>query len=75
MKTMCPPGYHNNDFIVTHSPGHIMYGSTFLVPMNQKVLNKPSKVHNVVGHKSSTTHRVLIFHKSMMSVRSFYYDA
>ena len=22
MKTMCPPGYHHNSFVVTHALGH-----------------------------------------------------
>ena len=22
MKTMCPPGYHHNDFVATHALGH-----------------------------------------------------
>ena len=26
MKTMCPPGYHHNGFVATHSLGHMMYG-------------------------------------------------
>ena len=26
MKTMCPPGYHHNDFVATHALGHLMYG-------------------------------------------------
>ena len=27
MKTMCPPDYyHHNGFMVTHGPGHMMYG-------------------------------------------------
>ena len=51
MKTMCPPGYHHNVFAVTHALGHMMYGYTLLVPMNQKVHNKLSKVHNISGHK------------------------
>ena len=25
MKTMCPPGYHHNGFVVTHALGHMMY--------------------------------------------------
>ena len=25
MKTMCPPGYHHNDFVATHALGHMMY--------------------------------------------------
>ena len=42
MKTMCPPGYHHNGFVATHVLGHMMYGYTLLVPMNQRVLNKQS---------------------------------
>ena len=47
MKTMCPPGYHHNGFVATHALGHMMYGYTLLVPINQRVLNKPSKKHNI----------------------------
>ena len=36
MKTMCPPGYDNNGFVATHELGHMMYGYTLLVPMNQR---------------------------------------
>ena len=43
MKTMCPPGYHHNGFVATHALGHMMYGSTLLVPMSQRVLNKQTK--------------------------------
>ena len=44
MKTMCPPGYHHNGFVVaTHALGHMMYGYILMVPMNQRVLNKQSK--------------------------------
>ena len=35
MKTMCPPGYHHKGFVATHALGHMMYGYTSLVPMNQ----------------------------------------
>ena len=52
MKTMFPPGYHHNDFVATHTLGHIMYGYKLLVPMNQRVLNKLSKEHNTSGHIS-----------------------
>ena len=51
MKTMCPPGYHLNDFVATHALRHMMYGYTLLVPMNQSVLNKQSKERNTSGHK------------------------
>ena len=43
MKTMCPPDYHHNGFVATHALGHMIYGYTLLVPMNQRVLNKQSK--------------------------------
>ena len=26
MKTMCPPGYHHNNFMATRVLGHMMYG-------------------------------------------------
>ena len=26
MKTMCPTGYHDNDFVATHALGHVIYG-------------------------------------------------
>ena len=26
MKTMYPPGYHDNGFVETHALGHMMYG-------------------------------------------------
>ena len=51
MKTMCPPGYHHNGFVATHVLGHMMYGYTLLVPVNQRVLNKQSKERNISGHK------------------------
>ena len=35
-----PPGYYHNGFMATRALGHIMYGYTLLVPMNQGVLNK-----------------------------------
>ena len=28
MKTMCPPGYHHNGFMATHTLEHMMYGSS-----------------------------------------------
>ena len=34
MKSMCPPGYHHNGFVATHTLGHMMYGYTLLVPVN-----------------------------------------
>ena len=35
MKTMCPPGYHDNGFVATHAPGHMLFGYTLLVPMHE----------------------------------------
>ena len=34
---MCSRGYHHNDFVATHAFGHMMYGCTLLVPVNQRV--------------------------------------
>ena len=51
MKTMCPPGYYHNGFVSTHALGYMMYDYTLLVTMNQRVLNKLSKEHNITGHK------------------------
>ena len=50
IKTMCLPGYHHNGFVATDALGHMMYEYTLLVPMNQRVLNKLSKEHNVSDH-------------------------
>ena len=66
MKTMSPPGYHHNGFVETHALGNAMYGYTWLVPMNQRVLNKLSKDRNISGHKLCTTHKVLKSHRSKM---------
>ena len=53
MKAMCPPGYHHNGFMATHAFGHMMYGYTLLVPMNQRVLNKLSKECDISGRLST----------------------
>ena len=70
MKTMCPPGYHHNDFVATHALGHMMYGYKLLVAVNQRVFNKQSKGRNISGDKLSPTHRVLKSHRSKMGVIS-----
>ena len=51
MKAMCPPAHHHNGFMATHAFGHMIYGYTLLVLMNQRVLNKVSLEHNISGHK------------------------
>ena len=51
MKAMCPPGYHHNGVVATHAVGHMMYGYTLPVPLNQRVLNKQSKERNISGHQ------------------------
>ena len=52
MKTICPPGYLHNCFMtfnsLTHALWHMIYDYTLLLPMNQRVLNKLSKEHNVM---------------------------
>ena len=51
MKTVYPPVYYYNSFVVTYVLWHMMHGYTLLVPMNQKVLNKLSRDHNIGGRK------------------------
>ena len=51
MKTMDTPGYHHNGFVATNAFGHIMYGYTLLVPMNQKSVRQVRKERSVSGHK------------------------
>ena len=51
MKTIGPAGYHHNGLVATHALGHMIYGYTMMVPMNQRVLNKLNKEHNTSGHK------------------------
>ena len=69
-----PPVYHRNSFVTTHAHGHMMYGYTFLAPMNQRVLNKLNKEHNISGHKGSTTHRVLKSHRIKMSIITYMFS-
>ena len=66
MKTMCPPGYHHNGFVATHALGHMMYGYTLLVPMNQKVLNKLSK-ENYYAHLASVRFEPSVYRGSLMT--------
>ena len=51
MKAICPPSYNRSGFVVTHALGHMMYACTLFVPMNQRVLKKLSKEHNISNHK------------------------
>ena len=55
MKTMCPSSYHHNSFVATHALGHMMYGYTLRVPMNQRVLSKLGKEHNISGDNREGT--------------------
>ena len=68
MKIMRPPGYHRNGIVATHEIGHMMYGYTLLVTMNQRVLNKLSKDRNISGHKWSSIRRVPKSQKVKISV-------
>ena len=51
MEKMWSPGYHRNGLVATLAFGHMMYGYTLLVPVNQRVLNKLYKERNKSGHK------------------------
>ena len=35
MKTMCPPGYHHNGFVATHTLGHMMKRTSSICPSAQ----------------------------------------
>ena len=41
----------HNGFVVNPALGHIVYGYTLLVPINQRVLKKLNKESNISGHK------------------------
>ena len=58
---MCPPSYHHNGFVATYALGHVMYGYTLLIAMNQSVLNKLSKEDNISGHKWYTSVSWIIY--------------
>ena len=49
---MSPPAYRQNDFEATHALGHMVYGYTLLVPMNQRVLSKLSKEYKQDEHNN-----------------------
>ena len=48
---MCPPGYHHNGFVATHTLDHMMYAYTLVIPINQRVFNKLRKELNISSHK------------------------
>ena len=50
IKTMSPTGYHHDGFVATHAFGDLMSRCNFLVPMSQRVFNKPSKERNIICH-------------------------
>ena len=73
MKTMCRPGYHHNGFVATHALGHMMYGYTLLVPMNQITLLALLVEHSLVHwyQQCVTVHRVpkcMSCHKAIMVI-------
>ena len=55
IKTMYPPCYHHNSFVATRALGHMMHGYTFLVSMDQRLLNKQSKEHNISDNINKRT--------------------
>ena len=46
MKTIFPPTYYHSDFVATEALGYMMYGYTSLVPMTQRVPDKPRNERN-----------------------------
>ena len=66
-----PFGYYHNDFVATCALGHITYGYTWLVPMNQRMFIKLSKEYNISDHKWSMANRVLKSHRSKMRISPY----
>ena len=66
MKTMWPPGYHDNGFMATHALEHMMYGYTLLIPMNQRVINKLSNNLSTLINKLNT----LVSRTSLMTTNT-----
>ena len=54
MKSMCSSDYYHNGFVATNAIGYMMFGYTLLIPMNQRMISKLSKEHNISGHKRFT---------------------
>ena len=71
MKTLCPPGYHHNVFVATHTIGYMIESYRLLLLMNQRLLYKPIKERNVSSHKWSTTQRLLEFHRRFVTTNGF----
>ena len=46
-----PSRLSKNDFIKTVALGHLMQGYTLLVPMIQRVLNRPRREDDKTSHK------------------------
>ena len=42
-----PSWYHRNEFVVAYALGHMTYGYTLLLPMNQRVRNNLGKERNI----------------------------
>ena len=59
---------HHNGFVPTDTRGYMMYSYTLLVPVNQRVLSKPSKEHSISSPKLSAIRRVLKSHGSKMRI-------
>ena len=64
-----PSRYHCNEFVVTYGLGHMTYGYTLLLPMNQRVRNKLGEERNIsviyYAHLTSVTFEPSVFRKSL----------
>ena len=58
---MCPRSYYHSGFVATHALGHMIYGYTLLVPMDQRVFNKLSKEHKAISHCGDSFTAVTIY--------------
>ena len=75
MKAMCPPGYHHNGFVATDALGHMVYGYTLLVPMNQRVLDKLSNKQTYIMLTMITSSLIsdIIFERAILIITDSLY--
>ena len=75
MKAMCPPGYHHNGFVATDALGHMVYGYTLLVPMNQRVLDKLSNKQTYIMLPMITSSLIsdIIFERAILIITDSLY--
>ena len=69
MKTMCPPGYHDNGFVATHAPGHMMYGYHFINCTSCAQVYKLPQSHFGDNLEGTLFSRLHIYYAHLVSLR------